>query len=167
MLRMLSCSGFLLICCALQVHGQSHKDCEQGVIYNVPPPSLAGRMQLHKNASLTGVPTSAKRIATPQGTRWFIEVDPDYRATGPWTTALYMDSGTDRQTILKATFIDHGNTFSAHWINEKLLFVQVWWGRFASSDVIIDVPNGRFLYNEFAHYDDGTQPCRKLNSGPN
>jgi hypothetical protein len=44
---------------------------------------------------------------------------------------------------VEAVFRDHGNTFSANWINEKLLFVQVWWGRIASSDIILDVNHGR------------------------
>jgi len=97
---------------------------------------------------------------SPQGTRWFVELDPDYMSTKvPWTTTLYIKGGSDGRRTWKASFIDHGNTFSASWINEKLLFVQVWWGRMASSDLIFDVNQGTIIYNEFAHYGELFEAC--------
>jgi len=61
--------------------------------------------------------------------------------------------------VLQAAFTDHGNTFSAHWLNDKLLFVQVTWGHIASSDLILDVDRGKFLYDEFANYGLLAEPC--------
>lgn len=40
------------------------------------------------------------------------------------------------------------------WVNEKLLFIRVWWGRVVGSDYIYDVETGRFVYEEMVH--DGT-----------
>jgi hypothetical protein len=40
------------------------------------------------------------------------------------------------------------------WVNEKLLFIRVWWGRVLGSDFIYDVETGRFVYDEMVH--DGT-----------
>jgi hypothetical protein len=78
----------------------------------------------------------------------------------PWTTTLYIKGGSDGRRVWKASFIDHGDTFSARWINEKLLFVQVWWGRMASTDLIFDVNQGTIIYNEFAHYGELFETCQ-------
>jgi len=48
--------------------------------------------------------------------------------------------------LLQATFRDHGSGgVRTTWLNERLLFVQVWWGRIASSDLVIDVERGALL----------------------
>lgn len=36
----------------------------------------------------------------------------------------------------------------ARWINEKLIFWRVWWGRIAASDMIYDVEAEKFIYTE-------------------
>ena len=81
----------------------------------------------------------------------------------PWNTILFIRGrhAANAKPLLKVEFDDHGNTFSANWINEKLLFVQVWWGRLGSSDLILDVEQGKFIYNEFAHYGELAEPCQK------
>ncbi len=90
---------------------------------------------------------------TSQGSRAFVEVDPDYRSTRePWNTSLYITDPEGQSPSLKAVFLDHGNTFIASWINDELIFVQVWWGRFGSSDLIHDTTSGHWIYNKFAHY---------------
>jgi hypothetical protein len=152
--------GFLLVCLA-KADGQSANPCsDQSVHYEPPPQAVQKKIQLAKSVSLAEFPDSAKHNLSPQGTRWFVELDPDYTSTkAPWTTTLYIKSGPDGKSLLKASFIDHGNTFSASWINEKLLFVEVWWGRMASSDLILDVNQGTFIYDEFAHYGELFEPC--------
>jgi hypothetical protein len=63
-------------------------------------------------------------------------VDPDYSsAKQPWSTTLYI------------------------WINDKLLFVQVWWGHIASSDLILDVEKENFLYDKLANDGKLSEPC--------
>jgi hypothetical protein len=37
------------------------------------------------------------------------------------------------------------------WINEKLLFVRVWWGRVLGDDLIIDVERETIIYREAVH----------------
>ena len=106
------------------------------------------------------IPGAARHIASPQGTATIHEVDPDYTNTRtPWQTTLYITRNGGAKGVLVAEFLDHGNTFQASWINEKLLFVQVWWGRIASSDLIIDVDGGKLLYHEVAHYGALSEPC--------
>jgi hypothetical protein len=72
---------------------------------------------------------------------------------------LYIGRVSDDKVLLEASFTDHGNTFSAHWINDELLFVQVWWGRIASSDLILEVDKGKFIYDELANYGQLDEPC--------
>ena len=40
------------------------------------------------------------------------------------------------------------------WINEKLVFIRVWWGRVVGSDFIFDAETGRFIHQEMIN--DGT-----------
>lgn len=41
------------------------------------------------------------------------------------------------------------------WINEKLIFVRVWWGRIAGTDMIFDIEKQEFISREMVY--DGTQ----------
>ena len=152
--------GFLLV--LARADGQASNPCPApSVRYEAPPQALQKKINLTKLASVGEFPESAKRNLSPQGTRWFVQLDPDYTSTKePWSTTLYIKGGDDGQNVLKAQFIDHGNTFSASWINEKLLFVEVWWGRIASSDLILDVNQGTVIYDELARYGELSEPCQ-------
>lgn len=90
---------------------------------------------------------------------WFLELAPDYMKEGPWTTTLYLGKSDSNRGYLSVSFKDHGNTFSTRWINEELLFIQVWWERIVSNDLILDVVKGRFIYNQLANYGEMIQPC--------
>lgn len=156
-----SCLALLLVCLSEAV-GQTPSPCrDQQVTYGTAPQVIEKKIQLMRSVNIANLPVSAKRISSPQGTRWLVEVDPDYTSVEkPWTTRLYIGSNTDEKSVLQATFTDHGNTFSAQWINEKLLFVQVWWGRIASSDLILDVDQGKFIYDQLANYGQLVEPCQ-------
>lgn len=163
MLKMfIHCSALFFVCLS-RAGSQTLTACgTQTVNYRAAPREIEKKIQPTRSVAIAVVPTSGKRVASPQGTRWFVEVDPDYMSVKePWKTTLYIGSAGDDKTVLLATFTDHGNTFSAHWINEKLLFVQVWWGRIASSDLILDVSQGKYIYNEFANYGELVEPCRE------
>lgn len=155
------CTVVLLIGLS-RAEGQTPSPCQnQNVHYRSDPKSIEKKIHVTRSVSFTMTPTSTKRVTSPQGTRWFVEVDPDYMSSKtPWSTTLHIGSTGSDKGFLEASFTDHGNTFAAHWINEKLLFVQVWWGRLASSDLILDVDSGRFIHDEFAHYGELVEPCR-------
>jgi hypothetical protein len=55
--------------------------------------------------------------------------------------------------------VDHGTSFEVRWINEQLLFVRVWWGHIASSDLILDTDTGTLLYDRLANYGEVVEPC--------
>ncbi|CAA6676980.1 MULTISPECIES: hypothetical protein [unclassified Lentimonas] len=62
-------------------------------------------------------------------------------------------SGAHHYTILlRGSYMNFPT--QAHWINEKLLFIRVWWGRVLGRDMIFDVEAGKFIYQEGVH--DGT-----------
>ncbi len=62
--------------------------------------------------------------------------------------------------LLKLRVVDHASGgVQVQWLNEKLLFVEVWWGRIASTDLILDVSTKTFLYREMAEYGEMVQPC--------
>ena len=87
----------------------------------------------------------ADRVRSPNGRYSFLFRYPDADAPRPWTSFLYVDVGGDRS--LRLTLKDHGTTRpTARWINEELIFVRVWWGAMVGSDLIVDVPRQRFIY---------------------
>jgi hypothetical protein len=72
------------------------------VHYQPVSQNLAARIQLSQPATLADVPGSALRVASPQGTRWFFEVDPDYTSTKePWNTTLYIHVGGQKDRVLR------------------------------------------------------------------
>jgi hypothetical protein len=46
-----------------------------------------------------------------------------------------------------------------HWLNEKLLYGSVWWGRTVSTDFVFDAEKRAFIYREMANYGELVQPC--------
>jgi len=56
----------------------------------------------------------------------------------------------------RITFQDTYPNFpvQARRINEKLIFIRVWWGRVVGSDFIFDAEAGRFIHEEMVN--DGT-----------
>lgn len=156
---LLSVSSCLVVLPSL-AKAQSLPACNAAqVTYEAAPRDIEDRIQVVKVGRRSDPPATGTRINSIQGMRWLVEVDPDYMKRGPWTTTLYVGDSDNRRAYLIASFKDHGNTFSAHWINEDLLFLQVWWGRIASSDLILDVTSGRFIYDKLANYGQTAEPC--------
>ena len=74
------------------------------------------------------------------------------RDDGQTTELLITNQTTQFTLIFKKT---HPNfPAEARWINEKLVFIRVWWGRTGGSDFIFDAEAGRFIHEEMVH--DGT-----------
>ena len=87
-----------------------------------------------------------------------------YRATrveGPGG-ALVLEIDRERPAPLRLTVreIDARYGPRIEWVNEKLLFVRVWWGRILGADLVIDVEVGAILYREMLH--DGTIPFQQF-----
>lgn len=145
------------LCCPAQT--QIACDEEQ-VDYSPFDPSFSNRIILGPLDKAYVPPAENERKFSPQHDMWLVQTDPDFSKPGPWTTTIVI--GTSRKgRPSKLTLVDHASGgVHAQWLNEKLLFVQVWWGRIVSTDLILDVERRSFMYEEMADYGDFIQPCQ-------
>jgi hypothetical protein len=120
------------------------------VVYKEPPLELTAKVKL--STEVSGSYDATQRNGSAQGTRWFVEKKPDYMQAGPWSTTIVVGNSSDNKTILRIDVFDHGNNFHAKWLNEKLIFIEVWWGRVYASDLIVDVEKKRIVYHEVGDY---------------
>jgi len=118
-------------------------------------------------AAPTDCPTWAPQgtvVLSPHGTGRFVIDGPDMTRDGPWNTTVYIATKSPKPAGLKLEFLDHANGgVRAGWLNEKLVFIQVWWGRIRSDDLVVDVERGKWVYAEGADYFSMTLPrCGEL-----
>jgi len=79
------------------------------------------------------------------------------------TISIYAEK--DHLTVIKIT--DVFGVSDIKWINEKLLFIRIWWGRIAVDDVIFDVEKEVTVYSEpavdgFQAYQQYEDFCKRL-----
>ncbi len=135
--------------------------CEAAKVQYSPfNPSYSNRIVLQSVTDTENAPANAAKQYSPQHTMWLARVQADYSKPGPWTTSVYFGSDASYE-VLKLSFIDHGNGgVQVDWLNEKLVFGRVWWGRVYSTDFILDLEKKDFIYREMAHYGELVQPCQ-------
>ena len=75
---------------------------------------------------------------------------PDMSQPRPWTVEVLVY--TERAYLVRIQFSDIHRFAEAKWINEKLLFLRVWWGRVAGTDFIVDVERETVLYEEMVEW---------------
>jgi hypothetical protein len=73
---------------------------------------------------------------------------------GPWSTEIRVFN--ERDDIIKIELGDHAATYgtSIKWVNEKLLYIQLWWGRILGTYFIFDVEKEKIVIKEMV-YDGG------------
>jgi hypothetical protein len=72
---------------------------------------------------------------------------------GPWNTRLYIFDSSDTNQCVRVDLIDHASYDVQHnWLNEKLLFVSVPWGRIVWTDFVLNTETMRFAYIEDGMY---------------
>lgn len=87
---------------------------------------------------------------SPNKAYWFAVVEPDTMKEGPWNTEIYIDN--EREYQINITLIDHASyPIRIEWINEKLLYIQVWWGRILGSYFIYEVEKEAIITKEMVH----------------
>jgi hypothetical protein len=95
-----------------------------------------------------------------QGTASYVLREPDTTKPGPWTTIVDVFGNKARPVHLRIRFTDHlSRGVRARWLNEQLLWLQVWRGRIASTDMILNVDTGQFIYEQDANYNSLIVPC--------
>ena len=67
--------------------------------------------------------------------RWRVAVDPDTTKPGPWSENIYFGSDSNEE-VWKLTFIDQIGV-DTRWLNEKLVYGQVSWGRIYATEFIL------------------------------
>ena len=133
------------------------------------------RNEALKNIDITSLSPNAEELAklgalkenrSPQGTKSFVMREADFMHPGPWSTVSYVFGNRAHPVRLRISFRDHGSGGGhAQWLNEKLLFADVWWGRFASTDLLIDVDTSKILYVQDADYSRIAMPCSEKAEG--
>ncbi len=79
--------------------------------------------------------------------------EPDFTKKGPWNTELYIFGNKEKPFKTKIVFRETGNYgVREEWINEKLLFIEVFWGRIGSTQLILNAEKSEFIYIEDANY---------------
>jgi hypothetical protein len=139
------------------------KDCAQGRVTYVAKDELGlnRRIKIEKVDAPRELPAAyTGKEVTVQSTRWFAVAEPDFQKTAPWNTTVLIGD-VDEAATTKITVADHGSGgVKLVWINEKLLFGQVWWGRIVSTDFVYDVEQNRMVYKELANYGELVE-CRE------
>ncbi|HEX5221906.1 MAG TPA: hypothetical protein VFZ59_20245 [Verrucomicrobiae bacterium] len=110
-------------------------------------PAFLTREEFSKLANLP-------KDAAIRGVRWLAEEKPDTMRNGPWNTRLYIFTTGETNQCVRLELIDHGNGGVNHrWLNDKMLFVTVWFGRVAWTDFILNTETLRFAYIEDGRLD--------------
>jgi hypothetical protein len=119
--------------------------------------SLAGE-QLAERASLP-------KDKTEFDSRWLVERKPDTMHAGPWDTRLYIFDSADTNRCVRVELLDHASYEVRHaWLNEKMLFVEVPWGRIAWTDFVLDTETLHFAYIEDGVYNKMLEQQEKAES---
>lgn len=75
--------------------------------------------------------------------------NPDATQASPWGAALIIDApGAPRRSLLIENV---GAPIAPRWLNERLIFLRIVWGRAIFSDLILDARSGTLRYHEQAH----------------
>jgi hypothetical protein len=105
---------------------------------------FAGRMGVHRRF---------EEIRSPFRTARALVSPPDFKQNGPWTTVIAVRGNQVRELDQLITIRDHGSGgVKPRWLNEKLLWLRVWWGRVVATEIVLDVETGGFVYFEEADY---------------
>jgi hypothetical protein len=148
MLRML----LFLVVATIATSGQQNV-CTQGhVAYKKPDLTFAKRIKLERvSQPLLDGGNVTRSI---QGTRELRELTDAPVRGGSMESSLRIIDVPAQKEILEISISDLDQAPVARWINEKLLFIEIWWGRFVSSDLIVNVETGQVMYHEQASYHD-------------
>lgn len=121
---------------------------------------FSGKFQIRSSPGPDAQISSKDKIFSTQHTRWLIEALPDTMKPGPWTTRVYVGAGGSAPDVELRLIDETKGGVSARWLNEKLIFGEVWWGRIYATDFIFDVEQQKYVYREMAHFGELMEPCQ-------
>ena len=124
---------------------------EANLQYYSPTPNRTHNLSI--STDTRGTFDATKKVTSELGpNRWFVTVDPVYTKKPPWNTTIFIGNVGSDTPILKISILDHGNMLAVKWITDRLLLVEVWWGRFGMSDWIFDVDRHKVVYDELVDH---------------
>ncbi|MFN3703023.1 hypothetical protein [Thermomonas sp.] len=101
---------------------------------------------------------------SPHRTRAFNRVViADTMKPGPYSNTIDVFSTKGDAVSWRIEIVGLRDNARLKWINEDLLFIQTWWGRIVSTDMLFEVSTGRFVYAKQANYGLLVQPCEEHN----
>lgn len=103
--------------------------------------------------------SALRKVFSSNKAYWYSAQPPDYLKKGPWSTDILLDN--ERSYLIDIRLVDHSQyDLKVNWINEKLLYIQVWWGRILGSYLIFDLEKERIVSREMVH--DGSLPFQQF-----
>ena len=92
---------------------------------------------------------------SPQNTRRYVQTEPDTMQEGPWSTDVYVFGRRQSDRILQVHIDGHtSGGVRPKWINDNLLFIEVWWGRLGATDYILDIEHQKWMYSMDADFSE-------------
>ncbi len=129
--------------------------------FHAPFPETYESRIILSNGQLSAPPRL--KVFSPNGAYW-VGVDPDegfqLRDSQPKGVQFHVSSPdvpicvfNERPKLITLTLKDHYPNFlvDVRWINEKLLFVSVWWGRVLGTHLILDVEKETIVFKEMVN----------------
>ncbi len=126
-----------------------------GAFAQQPPLYLRLDGEIVANLSLERVAIAfdGETSRSPNGLRTYWTVLPDFMQESPWSTVVYIADVGQEGAALGLSIDRHANVVPVvRWINDELLYLQVWWGRIAASDLVLDVVTGEFIYRKLVYF---------------
>lgn len=99
-----------------------------------------------------------KKELSPNNAYWYHVQSAAYMKPGPYTTDILIYN--ERPYLISLKLEEHSQYEpKIVWINEKLLYVEVWWGRILGTYIIFDVEKEQVITKEMIH--DGVLPYQQ------
>ncbi len=164
------CAMGMLLACALAatpVAGQDRSPCPELDLVRYAPARqlLRDRIVIESGTGVGGRFPPSRRfeeVSSPQRTAHALVSPPDFDRPGPWTTVVAVRGNQARPLELLITVADHGSGgVHLRWLNEKLIWLRVWWGRVVASELLLDVETAKELYHEESDLRDVVLDCEQ------
>lgn len=118
-------------------------------VVHAGPPAAEFANRLHLIDVPGGATPAGDQLPAPEGAARLWLRNPDTTQPGPWGAALIVDApGAPRRSLLIENV---GGPIAPRWLNERLIFLRIVWGRALFSDLILDAHSGTLRYHEQAH----------------
>jgi hypothetical protein len=89
---------------------------------------------------------TGERTMSPNRAYWFVLAERDRMRSGDANLYIY----NERDSLVRLLIKDY-RSVEANWINEKLLYIEIWWGRVLGTYLILDVEQEKIVTREMVH----------------